>query len=217
MDKIKVIIVDDHLMVRTGLSLILKDNDKLSVIVEAVDGDDFLHLLNNHSPDVVLMDINMPKMNGFEATKAAILRRPDLKIIALSMHDDEEYIESMMQAGAKGFLLKTVKADELYKAIEMVMAGENFFSQDVMKVLTKKLYSKTIEGEQIIINPREKEVLILLCNGLSTQEIAEKLNISPRTVESHRAHLLEKTNSKNTISLVLYALKYKLFTFPKDM
>jgi len=159
----------------------------------------------------------MPKMNGFEATKAAILRRPDLKIIALSMHDDEEYIESMMQAGAKGFLLKTVKADELYKAIEMVMAGENFFSQDVMKVLTKKLYSKTIEGEQIIINPREKEVLILLCNGLSTQEIAEKLNISPRTVESHRAHLLEKTNSKNTISLVLYALKYKLFTFPKDM
>ncbi|OIP01134.1 MAG: hypothetical protein AUJ97_07355 [Bacteroidetes bacterium CG2_30_32_10] len=217
MDKIKVIIVDDHLMVRTGLSLILKDNDKLSVIAEAVDGDDFLHLLNNHSPDVVLMDINMPKMNGFEATKAAILRRPDLKIIALSMHDDEEYIESMMQAGAKGFLLKTVKADELYKAIEMVMAGENFFSQDVMKVLTKKLYSKTIEGEQIIINPREKEVLILLCNGLSTQEIAEKLNISPRTVESHRAHLLEKTNSKNTISLVLYALKYKLFTFPKDM
>jgi len=217
MDKIKVIIVDDHLMVRTGLSLILKDNDKLSVIAEAVDGDDFLHLLNNHSPDVVLMDINMPKMNGFEATKAAILRRPDLKIIALSMHDDEEYIESMMQAGAKGFLLKTVKADKLYKAIEMVMAGENFFSQDVMKVLTKKLYSKTIEGEQIIINPREKEVLILLCNGLSTQEIAEKLNISPRTVESHRAHLLEKTNSKNTISLVLYALKYKLFTFPKDM
>jgi len=170
-----------------------------------------------HTYDVVMTDINMPKMNGFEATKAAILRRPDLKIIALSMHDDEEYIESMMQAGAKGFLLKTVKADELYKAIEMVMAGENFFSQDVMKVLTKKLYSKTIEGEQIIINPREKEVLILLCNGLSTQEIAEKLNISPRTVESHRAHLLEKTNSKNTISLVLYALKYKLFTFPKDM
>ena len=217
MDKIKVIIVDDHLMVRTGLSLIIKDNDKLSVIAEAVDGDDFLHLLNNHSPDIVLMDINMPKMNGFEATKAAILRRPDLKIIALSMHDDEEYIESMMQAGAKGFLLKTVKADELYKAIEMVMAGENYFSQDVMKVLTKKLYSKTIEGEQIVINPREKEVLILLCNGLSTQEIAEKLNISPRTVESHRAHLLEKTNSKNTISLVLYALKYKLFSFPKDM
>jgi len=217
MDKIKVIIVDDHLMVRTGLSLILKDNDKLNVIAEAVDGDDFLHLLNNHSPDVVLMDINMPKMNGFEATKAAILRRPDLKIIALSMHDDEEYIESMMQAGAKGFLLKTVKADELYKAIEMVMAGESYFSQDVMKVLTKKLYSKTIEGEQIVINPREKEVLILLCHGLSTQEIAEKLSISPRTVESHRAHLLEKTNSKNTISLVLYALKYKLFTFPKDM
>ncbi len=217
MEKIKIAIVDDHLMVRTGLSLILKDNAKLDVIGEASDGDDFLHLLNNHSPDVVLMDINMPKMNGIDATKEAMQRRPELRIIALSMHDDEEYIESMMQAGAKGFILKKVGADELYKAIDVVMTGETYLSQDVMKVLTKKLFAKSKEGEQITINPREKEVLEQLCNGLSTQEIADLLCISPRTVESHRAHLLEKTNSKNTISLVLYALKYKLFSFPKEV
>lgn len=204
-------------MVRTGLSLILKENKKIEVIAEASDGDDFLHILNNHSPHVVLMDINMPKMNGIEATRECMHRRPELKVIALSMHDDEEYIESMMQAGAKGFILKKVGAEELYKAIEMVMAGETYFSQDVMKILTKKLFSITKEGVSIIINPREKEVLEQLCMGFSTQEIADKLCISSRTVETHRAHLLEKTNSKNTINLILYALKHKLCSFPKEV
>jgi DNA-binding NarL/FixJ family response regulator len=217
MNKTKIIIVDDHLMVRTGLSLILKDNEKYEIIGEASDGADFLHLINSFSPDIVLMDINMPKMNGIDATREGMIRRPELKIIALSMHDDEEYIESMMQAGAKGFILKKVGAEELYKAIDIVMGGETYFSQDVMKILTKKLFSKTKEGDAVIINPREKEVLEQLCLGLSTQEIADNLCISPRTVESHRAHLLEKTNSKNTISLVLYALKNKIFTFPKEM
>jgi len=216
MEKIKLAIVDDHLMVRTGLSLILKDSENISVVAEAENGDDFLHLLNNHKPDVVLMDINMPKMNGIDSTREALQRRPDLKVIALSMHDDEEYIESMMQAGAKGFILKKVGAEELCRAINTVSEGETYFSQDVMKVLSKKLFTKNKEGEQITINPREREVLEQLCNGLSTQEIAEKLFISPRTVESHRAHLLEKTNSKNTISLVLYAFKNKLFQFPKE-
>jgi DNA-binding NarL/FixJ family response regulator len=217
MEKIKVAIVDDHLMVRTGLSLILKDNDKTEVVMEAADGKEFLHLLNNHKPDVVLMDINMPVLNGLEATKEALLRRPELKIIALSMHDDEEYIESMIQAGAKGFILKKVGSEELYRAIEIVMAGETYFSQDVMRVLTKKLFTKTTDGEPIVINPREREVLVELCNGLSTLEIADKLCISPRTVESHRAHLLDKTNSKNTISLVLYAIKNKLFVIQKEV
>jgi DNA-binding NarL/FixJ family response regulator len=149
MNKIKIIIVDDFLMVRTGLTLLLNANEKFDVLAEATDGEDFLGLLDRYSPDVVLMDINMPKMNGIMATKAALIRNPELKIIALSMFEDKEYIESMVLSGAKGFILKQVGMNELYKAIELVMEGEIYYSQDVMKNIINKLFTKREDEIQV--------------------------------------------------------------------
>jgi len=217
MNKIKIMIVDDYSMVRTGLSLLLKGNKNIEVIAEATDGADFLNLLENYSPDVVLMDINMPKINGIVATKIALQKNPEIKVIALSMYEDLEHIESMMKAGARGFLFKKVGSDELYKAIYTVMKGENYLSQDVLKVLSNKFYTGTTSVEPINLNFREKEILEVLCQGLSTSEIAQKFDLSPRTVECHKSHLLKKTNSKNTITLVLNAMKLKLFPFPEGI
>jgi DNA-binding NarL/FixJ family response regulator len=149
MKKIKIIIVDDFLMVRTGLNLLLNANEKFEVLAEATDGEDFLGLLDKFSPDIVLMDINMPKMNGIMATKAALLKNPELKIIALSMFEDKESIESMILAGAKGFILKQVGMNELYNAIELVMKGEIYYSQDVMKDIINKLFTKKEEKVQV--------------------------------------------------------------------
>ena len=193
-------------MLRKGLSQILKEYKHLEVIGEAADGKEFLKLLNSLTPDIVFMDIKMPNLNGIEATKEALIKNPALKIIALSMHEDEEYVESMIQAGAKGFILKKAGVDELLKAIEVVSTGGNYYSSDILILFTKKINTPK-ENDPILLNAREKEVLKLLCKGFSTLEIAEQMLLSPRTIESYRTNLLEKTNSKNTISLVLYAIK----------
>jgi len=214
MKKIKIIIVDDHMMLRTGLALLLKENKNIEIIAEASDGKEFLNLLKSHHPDLVFMDIRMPNINGIDATREAIQRKPGLKIVALSMHDDEEYLESMMQAGAKGFLLKKAGSDELQKAIEVIMSGGNYFSQEIMSLFAKKMISSN-DREMIELNSREKEVLKLLCQGFSTQEMADKLSLSPRTIESYRTNLLDKTNSKNTINLVLFAIKNKIVNVTK--
>ena len=199
MNKIKIIIVDDYSMVRTGLSLLIQGNKDFEVLAEAADGDEFLTLLNKHNPDVVLMDINMPKLNGMQATKAALQKNPEIKVIALSMYEDLEHIENMMKAGSKGFLFKKVGSDELYRAIYTVMKGENYLSQDVLRVLSKKLYTKEDnEIKPVDLNKREKEILQYLCQGFSTSEIAQKFELSPRTVECHRSHLL-----KNRLNLKL--------------
>lgn len=216
MNKIKIIIVDDYSIVRTGLSRLLQGNNNIDVLAEAADGDEFLSLLDKHKPDVVLMDINMPKLNGIQATKAALIRNPQIKIIALSMYEDLEHIETMMKTGAKGFLFKKVGSEELFNAINTVFKGENYLSQDVLRVLSKKIYTKNNnEIKPVDLNKREKEILEYLCQGYSTSEIADKFDLSPRTVECHRSHLLKKTNSKNTITLVLNAIRHNLFPFPE--
>jgi len=207
MNKIKTVIVDDHNLFRNGLKFILNQFENIEVVGEASNGKEFLILLENITlPDIVLLDINMPILNGIEAAKISLQKYPKLKIIVLSMYGESEYYNTMIDIGVKGFILKDCDNKELKEAIERVHAGGTYFSQEILISLIKEKKS----NEKINLTKREKEILELICKGYSNNEIAEKLFISQRTVERHRANLLEKTNSKNSISLVVFALKNKL-------
>ena len=211
----KVIIVDDHRLFRKGLRLLLNEISNIEVIAEAANGKLFLDAIKIKKTDLVLMDIDMPELNGIEATEKAIAIYPDIKIIALSMYGDESYYYKMVNAGVKGFLLKDTDCEELEKAIKLVLEGNNYFSQELLRNIIVKFGSynyKTILNNSLPkLSDRELEVLNHICNGRSNQEIAEQLFISPRTVERHRASLLSKTKSKNSINLVMYAIKNDLF------
>jgi len=211
MESIRVTIVDDHSLFRNGLKILLKTTQNINVIYEAASGEDFLKKMAVNESDIVLMDIDLPGIDGIETTKRAISKNPDLKIIALSMFSDEEYYYKMIEAGAKGFLLKDSDIAEVKQAILSVNEGKTHFSEQILFSLIKNKKSAQItETNECNLSIRENEVLVEICKGYSNQEIAEKLNISKRTVDKHRSHLLEKTNSKNTASLVIFALKNKL-------
>jgi DNA-binding NarL/FixJ family response regulator len=215
MNKINLIIVDDHRLFRNGLKALLKELNYIESVAEASNGKEFLEYLEHHSIQMALMDINMPVMNGIDATREAVQRHPDLKIIALSMLSDEDYYLKMIDAGARGFILKDADSDELTKAIEMVISDQNYFSQDLLRniILSLSTNTKTENTplkEDVKFTDREIEVLGQICKGLSNQEIADALFISPRTVERHRANLFDKTGSKNSVNLVMYAIKNNL-------
>ena len=206
------IIVDDHLIFRQGLKSLINLENIATVIGEASNGIEFLELLSKLKPDLVLMDIDMPHMNGMEATKKALEMLPDLKIIAFTMFGDEEYYYKMIDLGVKGFILKSSGINELEKAIEDVMNGESYFSNELLRKIINNLgrngAKKPIDTGRI--TPREMEVLQHICLGFNNEEIAQKLFISAKTIKSHRSNLLEKTNCKNTPSLILFAVKHKL-------
>lgn len=211
MDKIKITIVDDHALFRNGLKILLNTSKGLEVIGESGNGKEFIESLDDNFPDVVLMDISMPVMDGIEATKRAIERFPDLKIIALSMFGEEDYYYKMIDAGVKGFLLKNSEITEVTEAILQVSGGNSFFSQELLYNVIKNFKAqKESEEETANLSTRELQVLEEICKGLSNQEIADALFISKRTVDKHRANLLSKTNSKNTANLIMYAIKNKL-------
>jgi DNA-binding NarL/FixJ family response regulator len=215
MKKINLIIVDDHRLFRNGLKALLRELDYIDHIAEASNGKEFLEYIENHPIHLALMDINMPIMNGIDATREAIKLHPNMRIIALSMLNDEDYYFKMIDAGARGFILKDADSDELTKAVEMVMNGQNYFSQDLLRNIILSLSTntkteQTSSKEDIKFTDREIEVLEQICKGLSNQEIAEALFISPRTVERHRANLFDKTGSKNSVNLVMYAIKNNL-------
>lgn len=210
MEENKVIIVDDHKMFRSGLRFLLSNIPNITVIGEASNGKEFLEMAENETIDIALMDINMPEMNGIEATRIAMEKYPDLKVIVLSMHGEEEYYDQMLEAGVKGFLLKNSDADELIAAIEAVLAGKSYFSQELLvNILDQKRLQK-LRTDAVKLSTRELEVLKLICDGYSNAEIAEQLFISHRTVDRHRANLLSKTGCKNSTSLVMYAVKNKI-------
>ena len=215
MNKINLIIVDDHRLFRNGLKALLKELDYVGEVAEAPNGREFLDYLAKNKVDMALMDINMPVMNGIDATREASLKYPHLKIIALSMLSDEDYYFKMIDAGAKGFILKDAGSDELISAIETVMKGQNYFSQDLLRNIILSLSTNVkMEPnplpEEVKFTDRELEVLEQICKGLSNQEIADTLCISPRTVERHRANIFEKTGSKNSVNLVMFAIKNNL-------
>lgn len=206
------IIVDDHLIFRQGLKSLINLENIATVIGEASNGIEFLELLSKLKPDLVLMDIDMPHMNGMEATKKALEMLPELKIIAFTMFGDEEYYYKMIDLGVKGFILKSSGINELEKAIEDVMNGESYFSNELLRKIISNFgrnnAKKPVETNRI--TAREMEVLQHICLGFNNEEIAKKLFISAKTIKSHRSNLLEKTNCKNTPSLILFAVKHKL-------
>ncbi len=203
---IRTIIVDDHRILRDGIKALIREMDGVELVGEASNGFELIPLLKGCNVDLILMDINMPKMNGIDATREALKICPSVKVIVLSMHDDVNYYDSMVQLGVDGFLLKESNYDELEKAIKSVFDGRPYFSQEL---LLKLLRSKK-ETSLIQITNREREVLQLICQGLSTTEIAEKLYLSVSTIEKHRAELLVKTNSPNSTALAVYAIKNNL-------
>jgi DNA-binding NarL/FixJ family response regulator len=169
-----------------------------------------LQIIKNCPADIALMDINMPEMDGVEATRRGLKICPALDIIALSMYGEEEYYYKMVEAGAKGFLLKDSDISEVKEAILAVKKGGSYFSQELLYHVIQKIKIRETESKMANLSKREKEILFKICEGNSNMEIAETLFISKRTVDKHRANLLSKTNSKNTASLILFAIRNKL-------
>jgi len=206
MGNIKVMIVDDHKAMRNGLAYLLKEIGNIDIVGQASNGKEFLDHLSTILPDIVLMDISMPVMDGIEATRIALEKYPELKILALSMHDEEEYFQSLIELGAKGFILKESDQDVISEAIVTVMAGKPYFSQEIVLRLLKKNHII----RKIQFTDREKEILKLICQGHSSSEIADQLHLGIRTVEKCRSDLMQKTETNNSISLAVFAVKNRL-------
>lgn len=207
-----IIVVDDHEFFRKGLILTINRYKDLHVIGEASCGDEFLTMLDKKTPDIVFMDIKMPGTNGIETTKQALEKNPGIIIIALSMYGEEEYLESMLEAGAQGFLLKNIDKEGLDRALSAICEGRQYFSEELIPYFTKKYLKKSSSNDAggQGLTKREMEVLGLIAEGFTNKEIAEKLFISERTVTNHRSNLNQKTCSHNTASLLAYAIKHKL-------
>jgi DNA-binding NarL/FixJ family response regulator len=210
MTKIRVALADDHQLFRNGLRILLGAYPDLEVVAEASNGNELLKVLEHCESDIVLMDINMPEMDGIEATAKISVSCPEIKVIALSMYGEEEYYYRMVDAGAKGFILKDSDISEVRDAIIAVNKGGNYFSQELLYHVIRRIKNREQEVKGSNLSKREKEILMKICEGLSNHEIADALFISKRTVDKHRANLLAKTNSKNTASLILYAIKNRL-------
>ncbi|MEZ2446006.1 DNA-binding NarL/FixJ family response regulator [Chitinophaga sp. W3I9] len=213
MAHIKVAIADDHKIFRSGVINTLIPYENISFVFEADDG---LHLLQNmetQQPDVILMDLKMPNMDGIEATIKVKEKYPDVKVIILTMYEDDNFIVHLVENGANAYLLKNAEPEEIYEAICTTFEKGFYFNDNVNLALLKKVLHKnkqqfkpTLKNE-IQLNDREQEVLKLICNELTTQEISEQIFLSPRTVEGIRQKLLEKINVKNSVGLVLYAFR----------
>ncbi len=210
MEKIRIALADDHQLFRNGLKILLAAYGEFEVVAEASNGTELLKILEACPADIVLMDISMPEMDGAEATLQLSRRSPDTKVIALSMYGEEEYYYRMVDAGARGFILKDSDISEVNDAIMAVHKGGNYFSQELLYHVIRRIKNREQEEKSSSLSKREKEILLKICEGLSNHEIADTLYISKRTVDKHRANLLAKTGSKNTASLILYAIKNRL-------
>lgn len=209
---IRVALVDDHTLFRNGLKMLLSTHSDVEVVAEAASGEEFLAEVERVRPDVVFMDYAMPGINGAQTTERALRKCPDMKIISLTMFADNAYYSQMVASGAKGFLLKDSEFDEVVEAVETVAAGGSYFNESLLHSLSQSLRStgnNTADNiaEADRLSEREIEILVGICRGDSTQEIADRLYISKRTVDKHRANILEKSGCKNTASLVVYAIR----------
>ena len=211
MGELRLLLGDDHAMLRHGLKKILEDRHDWRVVGEAGNGRDAVREALALKPDIAVLDIGMPLLNGLEATRQIVRHTPSVRVLILSMHTDQAYVSQALQAGAKGYVLKESAATELVEAISALASGKSFFSPPVAQVVfddyTRRLTAKGIMDPYDALSEREREVLQLVAEGRSSKEIGELLSISPATVETHRAHLLQKLGLHNTVEVVRYAAR----------
>lgn len=210
MGTIKIVLADDHKLIRDGIKTLLKMDEALEVIGEANDGEHLMKMLETCHPHIVLVDISMPKINGIEAILQIKKKNTDLKFIVLTMHDEGDYVRKSMDCGAEGYLLKNSDFEELQKAIKIVADGGKYYNSVISHLFTDNLSSEDSKVTRPELTPREIEILIAVADGLSTKLIAEKYSISTRTVETHRVNMMKKMKAHNTAELIKKSLAWKL-------
>ena len=209
--KIRILLADDHTVVRRGLRLLLEGQPEFSVVAEASDGKQAVEAAEASRPDVAVLDIAMPNLNGIEAAQRILSSVPSVAVVVLSMHADEGYVLRALKAGAKGYLLKDAAEGDLIEAIKTVTRGKTFFSSEIMKMLAedyvREIRARGSEDSYELLTPREREILQLLAEGKSNKDIAGMLNLSLYTVETHRRNLQDKLNVHSFAELILYAVR----------
>lgn len=213
MQKIRVLLVDDHAILREGIKALLEKQDNIEVVAEAANGREAIVKATQVQPDVVVLDISMPLMDGLDATRRMKKESPEIKILILTMHDDEEYFFQLLRAGASGYITKKAVGGELASAIEAVNRGESFFCPSMSKHLLSdylRLDKATDQIKQVELTSREREIVKLIAEGYTNQQIADSLHRSVKTIESHRSNILRKLDIHDTIELVKYAVRKRL-------
>ena len=211
MGRIRILLADDHTLVRQGLRKLLEERPDWDVIAEAGDGREAVRLAEQHKPDVAILDVAMPLLNGIEATRQITRRVPATRVLVLSMHADEAYVTQILQAGATGYLLKDSADVDLLKAVGEAAQGRSFFSPAIARVMlddyVRQLADKGVTDRYETLSEREREIFQLIAEAKTNKEIAALLNVSPSTVETHRAHIMEKLDLHSAAEIVLYAVR----------
>jgi two-component system response regulator NreC len=211
MARVRILLADDHTVVRQGLRKLLEERSDWEVIAEAGDGREAVRLAEQHKPDVAILDVAMPLLNGIEATRQITRRVPSTRVLVLSMHADEAYVTQILQAGATGYLLKDSADVDLLKAVGEAARGKSFFSPAIARVMlddyVRQLADKGVTDRYESLSEREREIFQLIAEAKTNKEIAALLNVSPSTVETHRAHIMEKLDLHSAAEIVLYAVR----------
>jgi len=207
---IKVLLVDDHELVRIGIKRLLQDVNGIKVVGEASTGEEAIRLAKEFIPDVVLMDVQMPGIGGLEATRKMVRHNPDMKILALTVCDDEPYPSRLLQAGAAGYITKGCGAEEMVRAIRTIHSGQRYISSEIAQQLALKRFTKPEESPLDILSERELQIMLMITSGQKVQEISDKLCLSPKTVNSYRYRIFEKLTINSDVELTLLAIRLGL-------
>jgi two-component system response regulator NreC len=209
--QIRIVLADDHTIIRSGLKLLLEQQPDFKVVAEAEDGRQAVQLVSRHHPDVVILDIGMPQLNGIEATRQIVAQEGHPNVVILSMHSDESYVLRALKAGARAYILKNAAEADLIRAVQAVSEGKSFFSPVISKMLledyVRQVREKEVEDSYDLLTPREREILQLIAEGKTNKEIASLLDLSPHTIETHRGNILVKLNLHSVPELILYAVR----------
>ena len=209
---IRILLADDHQIVREGLRFLIDSQSDMEVVAEAEDGRTAVKLIQEHIPDVAIMDVGMPYLNGIEATRQIVAEMPGVRVIALSMHDDRRFVSGMLRAGASGYLLKNCASEELIQAVHTVVSNQTYLSPAITGIVVEDYVRQAEEDKPPVLTNREREVLQVLAEGLSTEQIAAQLHVSPKTVATHRQNIMDKLDLHSIAELTQYAIKSGLIT-----